>query len=257
MQSARRFRVSTAAQSVCAGVRKKVAPCGLTREGTNVQTVGVVNQKGGVGKSTIATNLVATAHLAGRRALLIDLDRQGSALDWHAARGEASRLQGIAVVRYDRPLTLPRFREIAAGCDFVVLDGPPQVGDITRSAAVVADWVIIPSQPSGFDLWAVSATLDAIDQADAIRAQLELPPVRRLFVINRAIPGTLLARQAPEALAERGELAEAMLCQRVAYAEAAAAGESVMTTQPAGPAAEEIRRLYRALLTASTQERAA
>ena len=75
-------------------------------------TIAVLNQKGGVGKSTLSTNLAAAAHLKGKRSLVVDLDAQGSAFDWYAARAEGSELAGLAVVKADRALSLSRFREI-------------------------------------------------------------------------------------------------------------------------------------------------
>lgn len=116
-----------------------------------VLTIAVLNQKGGVGKTTIATNLAAAAWLDGRRTLLIDLDRQGLALDWYAARAEGSKLSGLAAVKVDKALAVPRFREITVGYDVVILDGPPRLGDVTRSAAVAADTVLVPVQPGPFD----------------------------------------------------------------------------------------------------------
>lgn len=209
-------------------------------------TIAVLNQKGGVGKTTIATNLAAAAKLAGKRTLLIDLDRQGSALDWSAVRASGSQLEGLATVKVDKALAVPRYREITDGYDVVVLDGPPRLGDMTRSAAVAADVVLVPVQPGPFDLWAASETIEVLDEADAIRAELKRGPARRVFVVNRA-GNTILAREAPAALAARGEVLDVVVHQRVAFAEAAAAGESVLTTEPQGLAAEEIRSLYKAL----------
>jgi chromosome partitioning protein len=208
--------------------------------------VAVLNQKGGVGKTSLATNLAAAAHLEGLRVLLVDMDRQGSALDWSAARTEGSRLDGLAVVKADKALALPRLREMSAGYDVTILDGPPRLGDITRSAACAADVALVPVQPGPFDLWAAAETLELLDAADAIRADLGRPPVRRVFVVNRASTGTLLAREAPGALEGHGELA-GVVHQRVAFPEAAARGEAVLTTEPNGPAAFEIRKLYRAV----------
>lgn len=211
-------------------------------------TIAVLNQKGGVGKTTLATNLAAAAKLTGKRTLLIDLDRQGSALEWYAARGDDSKLSGLATVKADKPLAVPRFREITSGYDVVLLDGPPRLGDITRSAAVAADVVLVPVQPGPFDLWATAETLDVLDSADAIRTELGRKPVRRLFVVNRAATGTVLAREAPAVIAERGEVATVVIHQRIAFAEAATTGESVLTTEPGGAASDEIRALYRALI---------
>ena len=216
----------------------------MNNRGTPRLTIAVLNQKGGAGKTTLSTSLAAAAHLGAGRTLLVDLDAQGSALDWGAARGDGSRLDGLAVVKADKALALPRFREMSAGYDVVVLDGPPRLGDVTRAAAVAADVVLVPLQASALDLWAVQQTLDLLNAADEIRAELQRPPMRRLFVLNRAIAGTTLARQV-QALGEL-ELV-ATVHQRIAFPEASAAGESVLTREAEGAAAFEVRRLWRAV----------
>lgn len=210
-------------------------------------TIAVVNQKGGVGKSTLATNLGAAAHLSGRRTLILDLDSQGSALDWYAERKEGSRLDGLTVARSDKALTLPRFRELTSGYTVAILDGPPRLGDITRAAALASDVALIPLRPGAFDWWACSDTLTLLDSADAIRVEINRPPLRRMFVLNAADERTRLARAALEALGKVGELAPVTIAPRVIYAEAATVGESVMTLAPEGPAADEISRLWGAL----------
>jgi cellulose biosynthesis protein BcsQ len=122
-------------------------------------TVAVIQQKGGSGKTTLAINLAAAAHLEGHRTLVVDMDRQASAFDWSAARKDGSELEGLAVVKADRALPLPRFKEMAHGNEYVFLDGPPRLGDVTQSAAVAADVAVLPIQPGPFDFWAVAETL--------------------------------------------------------------------------------------------------
>jgi chromosome partitioning protein len=219
-------------------------------------TLAVVNQKGGVGKSTVATNLAAAAHLMRRRTLVIDMDRQGSALDWSAARAEGSDLWGLVVVKADRALTPPKFREIASGFDVVILDGPPRLGDLTRSAAVAADVVLVPVQPGPFDLWASKETLELLDAADTVRAELGRGPVARLFVVNRSQARTVLSREAPAALEAAGDVA-GIVSQRQVFPTAAAIGESVLTIEPKGAAAREIRALYRSVVRAGVRSRQA
>ena len=206
-------------------------------------TFAVLNQKGGAGKTTIATNVAAAAHLDKKRTLLVDLDVQSSSLDWFHARKEGSSLDGLAVVKADLALALSRFREIGKGYDVVILDGPPRISDVTRAAAIAADVVLVPIQPSSLDFWAAKSTVDLLDEADGLRAELGRPKVRRLFVINRAITNSALARSAPAAF-DRRELA-ACLHQRVAFPEACELGESVLTTEPKSEAAVEVLRLWK------------
>lgn len=205
-------------------------------------TIAVINQKGGAGKTTIACNLAAAHCLNGKRTLIVDCDSQGTAFDWFTAKTEP--LPNLAVVKADKPLTRPALRAIAHGYEIVILDAPPRLGEITMAAACSADLALIPVQPSPADLWACDDTLTTLDRADSYRAQLELGPVRRMFVINRAIAGTVLARQLPNELAGIAELAQVVIHNRVIHAECFATGESVLTAQPKGRAADEIRALY-------------
>jgi chromosome partitioning protein len=215
-------------------------------------TIAVLNQKGGVGKTTLAVNLGAAAHLAGRRTLILDLDAQGSALDWSAAREAGSKLDGLVVARADKALNLKRFEELTAGFDVAILDGPPRLSSITQAAAVAADVVLVPLRPGVFDWWACSETLALLDGADDTRGVIDRSPVRRMFVLNAADERTRLARAAQEALTKLGELAPVTIAPRVAFAEAASSGESVLSLAPDGPAADEVRRLWGALSEGSS-----
>jgi chromosome partitioning protein len=175
------------------------------------------------------------------------MDRQASAFDWSAARREGSRLEGLAVVKPDRALALPRFNEISRGFDYVFLGGPPRLGDITQSAAVAADVAVLPIQPGPFDFWAVAETLASLDQADSIREQLGRAAIRRVFVVNGAATNTRLAREAEKELRDSGGELAGVVHQRVAFPDAASRGESVLTSASASDAAEDIQRLWRDL----------
>ncbi len=213
-------------------------------------TIAVLQQKGGSGKTTLAVNLAAAAHLSGRRTLIVDMDRQGSAFDWSHARAVGSKLDGLDVVNVqggagaDRGLQLPAFERLTNGYEVVVIDGPPRLGEITRFAAVVADVALMPVQPGAYDFWALAETLEALENADLVRAELGRAPVRRALVLNRVQRGTRLELEGRAAL--RGTLV-GIVHQRVAFAVSASRGESVYTTPGALLAATEIEKLWRAL----------
>lgn len=207
-------------------------------------TYAVLNQKGGVGKTTVAVSLAAAAHLGGNRALVIDLDPQGSALHWYARRDEGSRLAGLVVVA-SLKLTTHRLKEMAVGYNFVVIDCPPRLDDLSVSAAVGADAVVIPVTPGPFDLWATGETLATLNKADQIREQLGMAPVKRLFVVNQADRRTAISREAEELLQshEGGQLV-GVIHRRVAFARASQDGETVMSQLLDPSAAAEVSSLY-------------
>jgi chromosome partitioning protein len=209
-------------------------------------TIAVLQQKGGAGKTTLAVNLAAAAHLEGQRTLIVDMDQQASAFAWSLERREGSRLDGLTVVRADRALTLPRFAEMSRGYDAIFLDGPPRRGDITQSAAVAADIVLLPVTPAPYDVWALDDTTANLDLADGIREQLGRKPVLRAFVINRAATGTLLAQEV-EALIAETERVLAVVRQRTSFPTTAGRGETVLTSTASLGAREDIEQLWRAL----------
>ena len=143
--------------------------------------IAVLNQKGGSGKTTIATHLARSLQLDGDSVLLVDSDPQGSARDWAAVREE----QPVTVVGIDRP-TIERDLKHIARKDFVVVDGAPQAADLAVSALKAADFVLIPVQPSPYDIWATAELVDLVKQ----RIELTDGRLQAAFVVSRAIKGT-------------------------------------------------------------------
>jgi chromosome partitioning protein len=106
--------------------------------------IGVLNQKGGVGKTTVAVN-VAAVLAKHSRVLVVDADPQGSALAWSAAR-EAPPI--FPVVGLAKPTLHRDLPELSKDYSRVVIDGAPRVTDLTRSAIMASDLIVIPVQPS-------------------------------------------------------------------------------------------------------------
>lgn len=196
----------------------------------------------------MAINLAAAAHLAGFSTLLIDADTQGSAFDWSVARGDsATELEGLAVVKADKPLKPSRVAEIIRGQDVVIIDGPARQRDVTECWAMIADVVVVPICPGPFDFWAVSDTIETLDKVDALREAAGREPARRAFVLNRASSGQRLSRVAEDELRKGGGFLAGVVRNRVAFGERGARGESVFGAAACREAAEDITRVWRAL----------
>lgn len=200
-----------------------------------MHVIAVLNQKGGVGKTTIATSLARAFQLGGSSVLLVDSDPQGSARDWAAVRED----NPVTVVGIDRP-TIDRDLKAVAKTDFVVIDGAPQTADLAVSAIKAADFILIPVQPSPYDIWATADLVDLVKQ----RIELTSGRVKAGFVVSRAIKGTRIGKEVLDALTgyELPVLA-ARITQRVAYPGTAATGTTVLDTEPNGDAAIEMRAL--------------
>ena len=203
--------------------------------------VGLLNQKGGVGKTTLAVNLAASVSRDGSRVLLIDADPQGSALDWAAAR-EGEPL--FSVVGFPRPTVHKDIAQLGQGYDHIVIDGPPRVTDLARSAIMAADVVLIPVQPSPYDIWAADEVVKLIEEARVYKDAL-----KAAFVVNRKIVNTAIGWDVGEALAAYPLPAlAAFVTQRVVFAEAVAQGQAVHELNAEGQAAAEIEAVRKELM---------
>lgn len=196
----------------------------------------LVNQKGGVGKTTLAVNVAAEKARRGRRVLLVDADPQGSALDWQAQRGRLEHPPLISVIGFPRDTLHREIAGLSDGYDDVIIDAPGRIEAVARAVIMAADLILIPVQPSPYDVWASEEVLKLLEQS-----RIYKPEIDAAWVINRKISGTSIGRDIRAQLSDYGpRLLESTVAQRVIYSEAAARGLAVHESDPGGIADKEI-----------------
>lgn len=194
-----------------------------------MRVIVLANQKGGVGKTTLAGHLgvMAEQRQAGPVAL-IDTDPQGSLAAWWNERDNESPVFAQA----DIPKIDDCLVALAqAGMKLAIIDTPPSVTEILRQVLCIADLVLIPTRPSPHDLRAVSATIERVEQAGKTM----------IFVINGAAPRARIAGEAAVVLSQYGTVAPVTLYQRTDFASSMIDGRTV---QDRGRSAEEVTSLW-------------
>ena len=121
-----------------------------------------------------------------------------------------------------------------------MVDGAPQAADLAVSAIKAASFILIPVQPSPYDIWATADLVELVKQ----RIEVTDGKLQAAFVVSRAIKGTRIGAEITEALAGYGlPVLESRITQRVSYPGTAAAGTTILDAEPDGDGSGEIRAL--------------
>lgn len=151
-----------------------------------MKIVSVLNEKGGTGKSTVATNLATILHRQGKRVVLIDCDLQGTARDWREYSPEGANVP--PVLGADRPQALADGLA-GLGAEIVILDGPGRAGRMTAAMVKASHVALLVIQPSGADLWASEAAVKLVQAKHDIGGE-----VHAAFLLNRASASTSFSK---------------------------------------------------------------
>lgn len=207
--------------------------------------ISLVNQKGGVGKTTLAVCLAYQAWLSGERVLLVDADPQQSIMEWSDKREKElpEHFSVVGMAKNTLHRDLPR---VAKDYGITIIDAPPRTTDIARSTIVASDLVIIPCTPSPYDVWASKEAIKIIKEISISKEQLKYA-----MVINIKRANTVIGRDIKDAIIDLVKTLDfdipvlnSEISQRIIFAETAAAGLAVQEADPEQKATKEINLLY-------------
>jgi chromosome partitioning protein len=209
-----------------------------------MEIIAVAGRKGGIGKSTIAGNLVAELSERDWRVIALDADPQHSLAAW-AAQGEGLLSRTVEKVKHgDADALRAKVRSLDKTADLIIIDTPPGMPETTYQAALLADLMLLPCGPSPLDLFALK---EALSLALRARAQRRSKKPRIRLVPSR-VPGTTnLGRRLSESLEKTGKKVLPPIGQRIAIAEAVETGLTMREYAPHSPARTEFSDLAAAV----------
>ena len=206
--------------------------------------IALIQQKGGVGKSTLAANLAGELLQQGRTVKVLDLDPQESLATW-ARLGQGLLRDRVEHVSTARPREFKAAVERACRlAERVLLDCPPGLPDTGLMAALVADVALLPVTPSPLDVIASKQALELLREAQAQRRDHK--PLLAL-VPSRVARHTVLGRDLRHSLTPLGVRILPGVSQRIAIAEAVLHGLTLREYAPASAGVEEFQQLASAM----------
>lgn len=248
-----------------------------------VHVVSVVNQKGGVGKTTTSMNLAAFLADFGKKVLLVDLDPQGNATSglglvpsdlqgsYEVLAGEKQAREVIVPTAHGNLFLIPANPDLAGSqvelvnefnrerklqqavdsvkhdYDYVFIDNPPSLGLLTVNGLVASDSVLVPVQAEYYALEGLGQLLQTVNLVKTnIKPELEVMGA----VITMFDPRTNLANQVLQELYKHfpGKIFRSVIPRSIRLAEAPSYGKSIIHYDPASKAAKAYERLAREFL---------
>ena len=206
--------------------------------------ISFLNQKGGVGKTTLSFN--TACELANReyKILFVDSDIQGSAGLIGSARETDLSFPLISIAN---PGINKELNKLKSEYDHIIVDGIPSISKITQSTILASDLVIVPVQPAGVDVWASESLIEMVDAASVIN-----PDVIVGIVLNRFDGNRVLSKGILDMIQDTDwQLFDTTIGNRAVFQKSVTYGQSVSELEPGGKADIEIKNLVEEILKLS------
>lgn len=210
------------------------------------KVISCLNLKGGVGKSTIITNLASIFKAKNFRPILIDLDSQQSVVKWYQQGNQSFGFPVFSIYLDQEPREITDVIGILTTQEkatHIFLDCPPQIAEETFIAALISDLVLIPITPSPFDLWAAEEAIQTIQEARKEKKRNGLPKV--LLTPSKVFPHTVLGKSIKKSLKKYNEPIAPFISNRIALPESIIAGMTIVQYAPNSPSHLEFKRLFK------------
>lgn len=185
----------------------------------------IASEKGGTGKTTIATNLAAMRAQQGKEILLIDTDPQGSASYWSNVRDESGNPYPIFCTQKFGAIDA-EVRKLARKFPDIVIDAGGRDSKELRTATAVSHKLYVPVQSSQFDIWSIAEMERIVSRAKEFNVELDAK-----VLINRASPNPQVkeTEEAQQIMLELEalQLSSKKIVERIAFRRAAKLGVAV------------------------------
>jgi len=205
----------------------------------------VGGEKGGTGKTTLATNIAAMLARDGKDVLLLDTDRQGTASLWATVREEEGIEPRVPCVQKFGKGLPAQVRDLAERYEEIIIDAGGRDSLELRYALGVADRAYIPVQPFQFDIWTVRQMDSLVEMAKGINEKLSA-----YLILNRVSTNPVVRedREARDFIEQENfislTLLDAAIRDRIAFRKSARDGLAVVELRADRKAIVEIEELY-------------
>jgi chromosome partitioning protein len=218
--------------------------------------IAICQRKGGSGKTTLTTCLACELQLRGFSTLIIDADPQGTATDWRAVADESieEKLPSVLALPKETLHRKGQLDRVSKNFDYVLIDCPPALGAITRSALMACHVALLPTRPNAADIWALDGMIELVHEAQNFNEKLSIGLILLTQRPARSKGAELGVDHLSKISQEEGiDIFNHSMSTRVTYSNAMLSGSAPTLYEPKGKASQEVQAITDELLERISQ----